>query len=65
GAQQKPADDVKSIKGQLYVAVKRELAVVQLGNTADAFAKQALAPLITPDTAVYQALEAEIFGPIG
>jgi predicted ATPase len=64
GAQQKPADDVKSIKGLLYGIVKRDLAIVQRGNTADAFAKQVLAPLITPDTAVYQALEAEIFGPI-
>lgn len=64
GEQQKPTDDVKSISGQLYVTVKRELAVVQRGNTADAFAKQALAPLITPDTDVYQALEAEVFGPI-
>jgi len=62
--QRKPVDDVKSIRGQLYTTVKKELELTGQGNTADAFAKQVLAPLIVPGTTTYQALHAEIFGPI-
>jgi hypothetical protein len=58
----KPGDDVKSISGQLYVEIKKRLQLTQCGNTKDAFCRDTLAPLITPDTAVYRELEALIFG---
>jgi predicted ATPase len=57
-----PADDVKAIAGALYVETKKVLALTQHGNTAEEFAKTALAPLITPETAVYLELDECVFG---
>ncbi len=62
GAKQKPSDDIKAISGMLYNDVKRILELRQHGNTAEAFAKDMLAPLITPETLVYNELNTIIFG---
>ena len=50
-------DDVKSASGQIYNSLKRILQLTQCGNTADAFMKDTMADLITPDTAVYKEFE--------
>lgn len=57
-----PGDDIKAISGQLYNFCKSQLALTQCGNDAEAFAIATLAPLVTPDTQIYQQLEAAIFG---
>ena len=56
-----PSDDVKSATGEIYVAVKSILKLTQAGNTAHAFLRDTLAPLVTPATAVYRQLKADIF----
>jgi hypothetical protein len=58
-----PANDYKSITGQLYKVIRRTLKLTGKGDTPEAFAKSELAALVTPDTNVYKALEADIFGP--
>ena len=61
-AQGKPDDDLKSISGQMYVFVKRTLALHTHGNTAKAFMRDTLSPLVTPDTKTYKDIENDIFG---
>ena len=56
----KPRDDIKPIAGQLYVALKQILSLTQCGNNANAFMRDTLAPLITPETATYKELKAII-----
>jgi hypothetical protein len=56
------ADDLKSARGDIYISLKRILDLTQCGNNADAFIRDTLTPLITPDTDVYKLLEQEIFG---
>ncbi|MEO1256128.1 MAG: AAA family ATPase, partial [Bacteroidota bacterium] len=60
--QGKPKDNMKFVGNQLYVYMKKNMQLNQRGNNAFAFAKQNLAPLITPDTNVYKELEKDIFG---
>jgi AAA15 family ATPase/GTPase len=55
-------DDVKSASGEIYVELKRILGLTNCGNTTCAFLRDTMAPLITPETSVYQELEHEIFG---
>lgn len=57
-----PKDDLKSPRGPIYVAIKRILNFTQCGNTSEAFCVQCIAPLITPDSAIYKELRADIFG---
>jgi predicted ATPase len=57
-----PLDDIKSARGEIYNSLKRILGLTQCGNTADAFLRDTIAPLITPDTEIYKQLEQEIFG---
>jgi AAA domain, putative AbiEii toxin, Type IV TA system len=59
---EKPADDIKAVSDQLYAFCKRTLSITQCGNNAEAFARDTLAPLITPETTIYQQLEQIIFG---
>ena len=59
-----PIDDVKSAAGNIYAGLRRILDTRGLGSTRQAFSRDTLAPLITPDTRVYQELERDIFGPI-
>lgn len=57
-----PQDDVKKITGALYNEVKAILGLRQCGNNHETFARDTLAPLITPDMAVYKHLRKDIFG---
>jgi len=57
-----PADDIKSISGELYVEVKRLLSLTGVGNTKEAFLSDTMAPLVTPDTETYKQLRLDIFG---
>ena len=54
---QKPSDDIKLIAGQLYVALKQILGLTQPGNDVNAFMRDTLAPLITPETDTYKELK--------
>jgi hypothetical protein len=55
-----PSDDVKSASGDIYVELKKLLGLTGCGNTKDAFLRDTICPLITPDTTVYRELEIEI-----
>ena len=57
-----PQDDIKKITGPLYNEVKAILGLRQCGNNHETFARDTLAPLITPDMAVYKHLRKDIFG---
>ncbi len=57
-----PRDDLKSASGSIYVRAKQRLQLTGMGNDAKAFARNVLAPLITPDMAVYKDLRSAIFG---
>ena len=54
-------DDLKPVAGEMYLMCKRELSLTQHGNTAAAFMRDTLAPLIQPGMAVYDALKRDIF----
>lgn len=56
-----PVDDVKSASGEIFVELKKLLRLRGCGNTTDAFLRDTIAPLITPDTQVYQNLKSDIF----
>lgn len=56
-----PSDDMKSIRGELYNYCKSELGLTGCGNSADAFARDTLAPLVRPGMAVYEELRSAIF----
>lgn len=56
------SDDIKSASGKIFTEVKRILQITRGGNTKDAFFRDTLVPLITPDTQIYQELKQEIFG---
>ncbi len=56
-----PTDDVKSASGNIYVELKRILQLNGCGNTKDAFFRDTIVPLITPETSIYKELENEIF----
>jgi|SRR5579864_2351955 len=60
--QGKPADDMKSAVGLMYVKAKQRLLITGRGNDAKAFARNVLVPLITPNTAVYRDLRTAILG---
>jgi hypothetical protein len=55
-------DDIKSMAGRLYNVLKEKLALEYAGSNNKEFSRLVLAPLITPDTKVYQDLEQVIFG---
>lgn len=55
-------DDVKSAVGDLTVAIRRRLNLMNAGNTTDAFLRDTLAPLVTPGTSAYSQLRLDIFG---
>ena len=55
-----PPDNFKPIARKLYVALKRILSLTQPGNKPDAFMRDTLAPLITPETDTYKELKAII-----
>ncbi|MFH1673763.1 MAG: AAA family ATPase [Pseudomonadota bacterium] len=55
-----PQDDLKSAAGELYVELKKLLGLTGCGNSSDAFMRDTLAPLITPDMSVYREMERDI-----
>lgn len=61
-AQGRPADDLKSAAGTIYVKVKRRLSLTGVGNDAKAFERNVLARLIQPGMQVYEELKESIFG---
>jgi len=56
-------DDVKSVKGDIYNAVKQKFlhTGVKFGSNADAFCRDVMAPLIRPGTTTYAELKSAIF----
>ena len=56
-------DDLKPASGEIYVACKRVLGLTQCGNTAAAFMRDTLAPLVEPQTTVYRHLRQDALGP--
>lgn len=57
-----PVDDVKSASNDICTEGKKLLGVTACGNNGEAIMRDTLAKLITPDMAIYQTLESEIFG---
>lgn len=55
-------NDVKSVAGQLYNKTKSLLGLANCGNTHETFARDTLAPLITPELDIYKKLRHDIFG---
>ena len=55
-------DNMKKFAGGIYVELRKRLAIRGGGSTWQAFAKTTLAPLITPELAVFAELERDIFG---
>lgn len=52
-----PADDLKSAAGGIYTELKKLLSLTRAGNNTDAFMRDTLAPLITPDLETYKDLK--------
>lgn len=57
-----PPDDYKSMSGDLYTKIKRTLGLTGVGNNAQAFCVNTLAPLITPNMSIYNKLKTDVFG---
>ena len=58
-------DDLKPSSGQIYLACKQILGLVQSGEDAKTFMRDTLAPLIKPGMKVYNELKEDIFGSDG
>jgi hypothetical protein len=61
-AQGKDSDNIKDAAGLIYVETRKLLQLTNSGSDQRAFARDVLAPLITPRMAVYKELEKAIFG---
>ncbi len=59
--QGKPADDIKSARGEIYNSIKSILGLSRCGNSADSFIRDTITPLFSPDLEVYKQLEKDIF----
>lgn len=53
-------DDLKSAAGDIYVGLKRILALQRCGNTTEAFLRDTLAPLVGPPMTTYNELKSAI-----
>jgi hypothetical protein len=60
-AQGKPADDIKSAAGMIYVKTKQRLSLTGVGNDARAFERNVLSPLLQRGMRVYDELKASVF----
>ena len=58
----KDVTDIKSAAGEMIDGIRRRLSLRNAGNRTSSFLRDTIAPLITPDTTVYQQLKADIFG---
>lgn len=56
-----PSDDVKSASGNIFTEIKRILGLTQCGNNKCAFLRDAMTPLVSEETSIYQEIENEIF----
>lgn len=56
------SDDLKQIRGQLYITCKNLLELTQCGNTVEAFMRDTLAPAINTKMKIYSILREDIFG---
>jgi hypothetical protein len=56
------ADDVKSAAGEIYNAAKSILMLTGAGNTADAFLRDTMAPLVRSGSSTYSELRKDVFG---
>ena len=54
-------DDFKKARGVVYNECKNQLKLTKSGNTVEAFMRDTLAPLVTPETKVYKELREIIF----
>ena len=61
-AEGKPRDDFKSTAQAIHRASRKLLNISRAGSTKEAFMREFLAPLVTPDTEVYKVLKEDIFG---
>lgn len=57
-----PHDDIKSASGEIYNGLKGILGLTQCGNKTHSFLRDTMAPLLTPDMALYKELKQCIFG---
>ena len=57
-----PADDLKSIGGELQVFCRRNLGLTQSGSTAEEFLRSTLSPLVRQSPETYADLRAAVFG---
>ena len=55
-------DDLKPASGEIYVACQTILKLANPGSDTEAFMRDTLAPLITPNMEVYDKLKRDIFG---
>ncbi len=53
-------EDLKSAAGEIYTELKKLLGLQRCGNTADAFMRDTLAPLVAPPMPTYEALKSAI-----
>ncbi len=53
-------DDLKSASGEIYVGLKRLLALQWCGNTSDSFLRDTMAPLLKAGMPSYEALKAAV-----
>jgi predicted ATPase len=58
----KPQDDVKSAAGDIYNTTKRHLNLTRCGADHASFMRDTLAPVVTRQMSVYQALKQDVFG---
>ncbi len=54
------SDDLKSASGPIYTQLKRLLSLPRPGNSVDAFMRDTLAPLITPDLESFRNLKTTV-----
>lgn len=54
-------DDIKSASNDIATNIKKLLGLTACGNTGEAIIRNSIAPLITPDTQVYEELKRLIF----
>jgi hypothetical protein len=57
-----PSDHIKSAAGQIYISTKKRLGLTGVGNDPASFARNVLAPLVTPNVQTYKELRHCIFG---
>jgi predicted ATPase len=55
-----PADDMKAAAGEIYTQIRTLLSPMRLGSNSDAFMRDTLAPLITPDLETYKDLQKNV-----